>query len=103
MQYSYPIWLVIFVLLPNLILFLKYKKMLLPYKKIFLLTLMGSFLFSIPWDIIAVYEKIWYFKAPYILNIWFLGLPIEEHIFIAFVTLLFAQNIILLYARKVNK
>jgi len=53
--------------------------------------------FAYPWDIIAIRERIWYFERPYVLGIEWLGLPIEEWVFIIFVTLLFGSVTALLW------
>ncbi len=34
------------------------------------------------WDAYAVHEGWWYYEPHQIVNIWILGLPIEEHLFI---------------------
>lgn len=97
MAYAYPVWLVIFVIIPILLLWIWKFAFLRKYKLVFLLAIIGSIIFSLPWDYIAITERIWYFEKPYILGIWFLGLPIEEWLFIIFVTQLFSTITVLLW------
>lgn len=98
-MYEYLIWLLIFVILPLIILWIWKFRDLAKYKKVFFLAPVGSLIFSIPWDIIAVRENIWYFREPHILGIWLFGLSIEEYLFIIFVTLLFSSITVLLWKR----
>lgn len=98
-MYEYLLWLLIFVILPLTILWIVKFGELKKYKIVFMLAPIGSAIFSIPWDYIAIKEKIWYFKEPHILGIWLLGLPIEEWFFIIFVTLLFSTITVLLWNR----
>jgi lycopene cyclase domain-containing protein len=98
-MYEYLIWLLIFVILPFIILWIWKFRDLIKYKKVFFLATIGSLIFSIPWDVISVRENIWYFRKPHILGIWLFGLPIEEYLFIIFVTLLFSSITILLWEK----
>ena len=56
----------------------------------FLLVVIGSIIFSVPWDYIAIRERIWYFTEQHIFGILLFGLPIEEWVFIIFMALLFS-------------
>lgn len=96
---TYPIWLFVFVFLPLILLWILKYKDLIKYKRVFFLALIGSSIFSIPWDIISVKESIWYFKEENILGIWLFELPIEEYIFIVMVTLFFASITVLLWKK----
>jgi lycopene cyclase domain-containing protein len=98
-MYEYLLWLLIFVFSPLVILWIIRFKDLRQYKIIFFLAPIGSIIFSFPWDYVAIKERIWYFTEPHIVGIWLLGLPIEEWLFIIFVTLLFSTATILLYKK----
>lgn len=98
-MYSYPIWLLLFVILPFIFLLIYYYRRLIKYKRVFYLTLAGALIFSYPWDLIALNLRVWYFETPHILGVWFLGLPIEEYIFIIGVTLLFTVTTIILWEK----
>jgi lycopene cyclase domain-containing protein len=98
-MYKYPLWLLIFVILPLSILWVIKFKDLKQYRIVFFLAPIGSIIFSLPWDYIAIKEKIWYFTKPHIFGIWLLGLPIEEWFFIIFVTLLFTSITVLLWKK----
>lgn len=98
-MYSYAIWLLVFVILPLSVLWLLNYQKLKNYKKVFYLTLAGAFIFSYPWDLIAINQRIWYFERPHILGIFILGLPLEEYIFIIGVALLFTITTIILWER----
>lgn len=96
-RYSYPVWLLIFVLLPlALIWFFQYRNLKRNIVPI-LLAPLGAIIFSFPWDYIAIRERIWYFTEPNIIGTWIFGLPIEEWIFIIFVASLFASITVLLW------
>jgi len=96
-MYEYLLWLSIFVISPLMIVWLIKFQDLKKYGVVLILTLIGAFIFSVPWDIIAVRERVWYFKEPQILGILLLGLPIEEYLFIISVTLWGSTLTILLW------
>lgn len=98
-MYEYPLWLLIFVVLPLAVLWIIKYRCLKEYKIVFFLAPIGSIIFSFPWDLIAINEKIWYFEEPHIFGINLLGLPIEEWFFIVFITLLFASITVLLWEK----
>jgi lycopene cyclase domain-containing protein len=87
-MFEYLIWLSIFVWLPTVLLWMKFYKILIPFKRVFLYTILGSVMIGGIWDNIAIKENVWYFPKEKMLNLWILGLPIEEWFFIIFVTLL---------------
>lgn len=96
---SYITWILVFVAIPLVILWILNFDYFKKYLKIFILTSGGALLFSVPWDFIAIKEQIWMFEKPYIFGIWFLGLPIEEWLFIVLVTALFT-SVTLLFWKK---
>jgi lycopene cyclase domain-containing protein len=98
-MYEYPFWLLIFVILPLAILWIFKHKNLMRYKLSLISCIIGSIIFSFPWDYIVIKKKIWYFTDPHIFGTWFLSLPVEEWIFIIFITLLFSSITILLWEK----
>jgi len=78
-------------------------KTLITYKKIILITVVGAIVCALGWDIIAIDQNIWYFTKPQIVGLWFLGLPLEEWLFIALATLSFATITILLWEKMGRK
>lgn len=96
-MYSYPLWLLVFVVLPIIIIWVFKHKLLINYYKVIILAIIGSAIFSLSWDYIAIQERIWFFEKPYIFGVWFLGLPIEEWAFIILVTLLFGSITIVVW------
>lgn len=98
-MYSYLRWLLVFAVLLVLILVILKFDLIRTFRKVLFFTLIGSLVFALPWDLIAIKEKIWYFEKPHILGIYFLTLPIEEWIFIVFETLLFAIITIIIWEK----
>lgn len=75
---SYPVWIALFVLLPLIVLWTFHFSYFRKQVRIFALAVLGSIVFSFPWDYIAIKKQIWVFEEPYIFGFWFLGLPVEE-------------------------
>ena len=99
MPYSYPLWLCLFLIIPLGTLWkIKYKT-LIKYKLVLALTTLGCLAVSIPWDILSVKDRIWYFAIPHILGAWVLGLPLEEYIYITCVGLLSCSVTILFWEK----
>ena len=98
-MYSYPIWLLLFLIVPLALLWIIKYKTLVKYMGVLGLTSIGSLAVSVPWDILSVNERIWYFSKPHIFGLSLLGLPIEEYVYIAGVALLSCSVTILLWER----
>lgn len=86
-MFEYLIWLSIFVWIPTLLLWTTNFNILRRYKKTLILCIFAALVFSIPWDYWATGTKIWIFPKETNLGILFGGLPLEEYLFIIFVTL----------------
>ena len=97
---SYLLWLLVFVVIPIIIIWVFKWKLLLKYKKVFVFSSVGAFIVAIPWDVIAVDEKVWYFTKPHIMGIWIGGLPLEEYLFIFLQTFLFTTITLVLLGKK---
>lgn len=98
-MYSYPLWLFLFLVLPLLLLGTFKFKTLAQYKWILLLVAVGCLGISVPWDILSVNDRIWYFSEPHIVGVWLLGLPLEEYFYILFLGVLSSCSTILLWER----
>jgi lycopene cyclase domain-containing protein len=59
-----------------------------------------ALVFSIPWDIFAVTNHLWFFPKEGNIGFLILGLPIEEYLFMTTVTLLIGSITILVKYRK---
>lgn len=84
----YFTWFTIFVFLPSLLLFLKFRKVYQPYPKTLFLLVVFCFLIGLPWDILAVKTGVWSFGQEQTLGVLIAGLPLEEILFLVFVPLL---------------
>ena len=54
-------------------------------KRIFIRVLIGCLIFGGLWDHIAIKDGVWFFTN--IVGLWFLGLPVEEWVFIMMIGL----------------
>ena len=98
-MYSYPIWLLLFIILPLVLLWVFAHKTLRKHARLLGFTALGCLAVSVPWDILSVQDGIWYFTEPHILGVWVLGLPIEEYVYIVGVGLLACIVTLLLWER----
>ncbi len=95
-SFIYITLLSIFIILPTIIVILKNRKFLSKYKLVIFSSLI-VFPTSMLWDYIATKNSIWYFVN--FLDIWVLGLPIEEIIFMISL-ILFVSSITLIILKK---
>lgn len=100
-KYSYLLWLTVFVWLPEISIYLKFRSFFDRYRKTLLMAVLGSLAFSWPWDYLVVKNGAWYFPPEKILGLWIGGIPLEEHLFIVFVGLLLAMATLILRRRYV--
>lgn len=92
----YLIWLLIFICIPTLIIWLLNFNLLWKYKKTLGHVIFFALVFSIPWDIYAVKTNIWMFPDEGNIGLNIGLLPIEEYLFMAFVSLLIGSIAIVL-------
>lgn len=78
-------FLVIFFFLPTLFLWFFYFSYLKRYRRTFILALIFTVFFGVPWDILSVKTGVWWYHSAPTLGIWWNVLPLEEYFF----TLLF--------------
>ncbi len=82
----YVRWHILFVFIPSVLIWLFNYKYLLKFKRTFIFITVFSFIWGLLFDLRAsVQYNLWFFNKTHNLGIWFLGLPIEEYIFLLFV------------------
>lgn len=81
--FGYLRFLALFGLGPGVVGFWSFHREITRYIKLILIITALSVVGYIPWDLIAIRDKVWYFID--YLNIWFLGIPLEEYL----ITILF--------------
>ena len=102
MHLTYMKWLILLVCLPLLILWLTNFKFLSKYKRTLGLCVFSGLLIGIPWDFLAIRARIWEFPQENIVGIWIGGLPLEEYLFLIFVTMLISAITLILKHRLPN-
>ncbi|MCL4338091.1 lycopene cyclase domain-containing protein [Patescibacteria group bacterium] len=96
---SYTIWLSFFVFVPIIILWIWRFRLLWHYRRTLAYAMFFALVVSIPWDYFAIKNHIWYFPKEGNLGILVYGLPFEEFIFMASVTLLLGSIVIIMKYR----
>ncbi len=96
---EYVIWLTIFIILPTVFLWVLNWKYLTQYWKPVIYCAIWALIFSIPWDIWAVYADIWRFHEGTNIGLPILGLPIEEYLFMILVTAQISTVVLLIRKR----
>ena len=96
---TYLVWLALFIGLP-LLLLLGGRAQLWARRRALGWTVIGSLVGGWLWDAAAVRLGLWYYDPGHIAGIWFLGLPLEEWLWIVGVTLLFGSVTVLLKERE---
>jgi lycopene cyclase domain-containing protein len=97
---TYIIWLALFVGLPLLALVVWARRPLWRHWRTLAWTLAGALVGGWAWDALIVRLGVWYYDPNNILGIWQAGLPLEEWLWIAGVTLLFGALTIALEERR---
>lgn len=98
-RYTYLLWLFLFIGLP-LIALLRWRIWLWQQRRALAWTLLGSLVGGWLWDAAAVRLALWYYEPGRIAGIWWLGLPLEEWLWIVGVTLLFGGLTVVLKERQ---
>jgi len=98
-MYAYPIWLLLFFILPLTLLGILKFRALAKYKLVLAVVVIGCLGVAVPWDLLSVRDRIWYFTQPHIVGVWLLGLPLEEYVYIVFLGLLSSSVTVLLWER----
>lgn len=97
---TYLIWLALFIGLPLLALSWTGHAALLRQRRALGLAALGALVGGWLWDALAVRAGLWFYDPDHILNVWILGLPLEEWLWIVGVTLLFGAITVLLVESK---
>jgi lycopene cyclase domain-containing protein len=99
---TYLLWLLFFLGLP-LFGLLHWRQRLWRQRRALGWALLGSLAGGWVWDGLAVRYEVWAYDPANIAGIWFLGLPLEEWLWIAGVTLLFGGVTVLLADRSASR
>jgi len=93
-RFSFLFLLMLFAFFPLLCLWTKYGKKLKKYKKTVLFSLFCCLVFGNLWQYLAIRNGVWGYRNG-VLGIWFLGIPLEEHLFdLLFGTLIISLTLI---------
>ena len=93
---TYAKWLSLLVGLPLVVLWITHWKVLNQYRRTVGLCILSSLVFVIPWDYLAIQTRIWEFPRENIVGIWIAGIPLEEYLFLVFVTTLISTITLIL-------
>lgn len=99
---TYLIWLALCMGVPLLIL-LRWRGWLWAQRRALAWTLLGALVGGWMWDAFAVRIGLWYYDPTYLSNVWFLGLPLEEWLWISGITLLFGGITVVLKEKEKEK
>jgi lycopene cyclase domain-containing protein len=86
---TYMIWLALFIGLPLIGLIIVARPALWQRRRALFWALAGALVGGWAWDALIVQLGAWYYDPNNIVNLWILGLPLEEWLWIAGVTLMF--------------
>jgi lycopene cyclase domain-containing protein len=89
-HWTYLIWLALFMGLPMLWL-LRRNAALQRQRRTLALISLGALAGGWVWDTLSVRLGVWYYSPDNVTNLWIVGLPIEEWLWIVGVTLLFGM------------
>jgi len=92
---TYLVWLAVFIGIPLLVL-MRWRRWFAPRRRALLWLVVGSLVGGWLWDALSVRWGIWFYAPSNIFGLWLIGLPIEEWLWIAGITLMFALLTIVL-------
>lgn len=96
---TYMVWLLLFIGLPLGILWGRWGRAIWRRRRGLAWIVLGSLLGGWVWDALAVRFGLWYYDPAHLVGWWFLGLPLEEWLWIVGVTLMFSALTIVLAER----
>ena len=99
-QWTYLIWLALFIGLPVLWLGLRGRSALRPQRRALALIVLGALIGGWAWDALSVRLGVWYYNPANVWNFWIVGLPIEEWLWIIGITLMFGMLTVSLVERE---
>ncbi len=97
---TYIILLALFIGLPLLLIALRWPQLLWRQGRALALTTLGALVGGWAWDALAVRMGIWFFDSGNISNLWYLGLPLEEWLWIVGTTWLFGALTVVMMEGK---
>ena len=80
-HFNFLTLLILFVVLPLSFLWIKYGQTLKTYKKTLILTALCCVIFGGVWQHLVIRSGAWNYLGTGTTNIWFFGLPLEEHLY----------------------
>ena len=99
---GYIRWLIAFVWVPEIIDATIYRDIVKHHWRIFPALAITSEVIGIPWDYFAIKDGLWSFPG-HIVGLWFLGIPLEEHLWIIFVSWLIALLVLFFYRVQLRR
>jgi len=92
---------IVFFIIPLTIMLGIFWKTLYSYRKIYLFSIIPTFVFGTPWDLLSVRTGLWNYNTSQTLGIWFFGgpysgLPLEEFILFNFLCPFFITTIVII-------
>ena len=90
-QYTYLLWLLLFLALPIALLWLRWPREVWGQRRALGWTTLGALAGGWAWDGLAIQVRVWYYDPANIAGVWFGGMPLEEWLWIVGVTLLFGS------------
>ena len=90
-QATYLIWLGLFIGVPVALLWARWPREIWGRRRALGWTCAGALVGGWIWDGIAIQAGVWYYDAANIAGVWFLGMPLEEWLWIVGVALLFGS------------
>jgi lycopene cyclase domain-containing protein len=98
-KFTYLIWLGLFIGLPLLLIISRWPHLLRRQGRALALTALGALVGGWAWDALAVRLGVWFFNPAHMLDLWFLGLPLEEWLWFTGVSLMFGALTVVLMER----
>jgi len=92
---TYGVWLLLFIGLPLAVL-IRWRRLIWPQRRALGLVLLGALGGGWAWDALSVRVGVWFYDPRHIVGAWALGLPLEEWLWIAGVTLMFGALTVML-------
>jgi lycopene cyclase domain-containing protein len=94
------IWLLLFIGLPLLLIVWRWPDPLRRQGRALALTALGALIGGWAWDALAVRWGVWFYNPANILDLWFVGLPLEEWLWFTGVSLMFGSLTVVLMERQ---
>lgn len=99
-SWTYLVWLGLFIGLPLAVLWARWRQALWRQRRALGWTLLGALVGGWLWDGVAIQARVWRYNPAYIAGVWWLGMPLEEWLWVAGVALMFGSLTVVLMARR---